>query len=140
MGSSNPCSLHWERGVLTMGPLRKSCQYISFLWLLSIYCKWYCFFNYINNTKFKSKLCCCYCFSHSAMPHALGCHGLWPSGLLCPMDFPGKNTGMGCHFLLQRIFLTQVLNLHLHWQADSFFFLAGRFFTTELPGKPKVNF
>ena len=27
---------------------------------------------------------------------------------------------MGCHFLLQRIFLTQGLNLHLlHWQVDS---------------------
>ena len=22
--------------------------------------------------------------------------------LLCPWDFPGKNTGVGCHFLLQR--------------------------------------
>ena len=39
------------------------------------------------------------------------------------MDFPGKNTGMGCHFLLQEVFPTQGLNLcllHLlHWQADS---------------------
>ena len=25
----------------------------------------------------------------------------------CPAAFPGKNTGVGCHFLLQRIFLTQ---------------------------------
>ena len=31
-------------------------------------------------------------------------HGLWPSRLLCPWDFPGKNTKVGCHFLLQRIF------------------------------------
>ena len=30
--------------------------------------------------------------------------------LLCPWDFPGKNTGAGCHFLLQEIFLTQGLN------------------------------
>ena len=27
-------------------------------------------------------------------------HGT-PSGLPCPWDSPGKNTGMGCHFLLQ---------------------------------------
>jgi len=27
--------------------------------------------------------------------------------LLCPWNSPGKNTGMGCHFLLQGIFLTQ---------------------------------
>ena len=36
-----------------------------------------------------------------------------PSRLLCPWDFPGKNTEVGCHFLLQRIFLTQVLNSDL---------------------------
>ena len=39
------------------------------------------------------------------------------------MDFPGKKTGVGCHFLLQSIFLTQGLNLCLlgllHWQVDS---------------------
>ena len=27
--------------------------------------------------------------------------------LFCPWDFPGKNTGVGSHFLLQGIFLTQ---------------------------------
>lgn len=26
-----------------------------------------------------------------------------PSGSFCPWDFPAKNTGMGCHFLLQKI-------------------------------------
>ena len=36
--------------------------------------------------------------------------------LLCPWGFPGRNTRVGCHFLLQRIFLTQGSNLHLlHW-------------------------
>ena len=40
--------------------------------------------------------------------------------LLCPWDSPGKNTGVGCHFLLQRIFPIQGSNLHLlHWQAGS---------------------
>ena len=38
---------------------------------------------------------------------------LWTAILLCPWDSPGKNTGMGCHFLLQGIFPTQGLNLHL---------------------------
>ena len=34
--------------------------------------------------------------------------------------FPGKNTGVGCHFLLQGIFPDQGLNLHLlPWQVDS---------------------
>ena len=30
--------------------------------------------------------------------------------LLCPCDFPTKNTGVGCHFILQWIFPTQGLN------------------------------
>ena len=30
--------------------------------------------------------------------------------LLHPWDFPGKSTGVGCHFLLQRIFLIQGSN------------------------------
>ena len=29
------------------------------------------------------------------------------SGLLRRWDFPGKSTGVGCHFFLQEIFLTQ---------------------------------
>ena len=37
-----------------------------------------------------------------------------------PWDFPGKRTGVCCHFLLQGVFLTQESNLRLlHWQADS---------------------
>ena len=36
--------------------------------------------------------------------------GLEPAGLLCPWNSPGKNSGVGCHFLLQGIFLTQELN------------------------------
>ena len=28
-------------------------------------------------------------------------HGRQPTSLLCPWDSPGKNTGVGCHFLLQ---------------------------------------
>ena len=40
--------------------------------------------------------------------------------LLHPWDFLGKSTGVGCHFLLQGILLTQGSNLCLlHWQADS---------------------
>ena len=40
--------------------------------------------------------------------------------LLSPWDFLGKNTGVGCHLLLQGVFLTQGSNpCLLHWQADS---------------------
>ena len=40
-------------------------------------------------------------------------HGLQPTRLLCPWDSPGKNTGVGCHSLLQGIFPSQWLNLGL---------------------------
>ena len=39
----------------------------------------------------------------------------WTAAYYAPlsMDFPGKNSGLDCHFLLHRIFLTQGLNLAL---------------------------
>ena len=46
-------------------------------------------------------------FSHAS---SLQPRGLQPAKLLCPWDFPGKNTGVGCHFLLQGIFLMQGSN------------------------------
>ena len=48
--------------------------------------------------------------SRSVVPDSLRPHGLQSSRLLCPWDFPGKDTGVGCHFLLQGIFQTQGLN------------------------------
>ena len=41
-------------------------------------------------------------------------YGLWPFRLLCPWDSPGKSTGVGCHALLQGIFLTRGSNLRLY--------------------------
>ena len=58
--------------------------------------------------------------SCSVMSNSLQPLGLQPTRLLCPWDFSGKNIGVGCHFLLLGIFLTQALNLGLlHWQADT---------------------
>ena len=62
-------------------------------------------------------------------------HGLYPARLLCPWDSPDKNTGMGCYFLLQRIFLSQEIKL-ASWASSA---LAGRFFTTEPVGSPKYG-
>ena len=57
----------------------------------------------------------CSAVSNSSWPHELQ-----PTRLLCPWDFPGKNTGMGSQFLFQGIFLTQGSNLLLlHWQVGS---------------------
>ena len=50
-------------------------------------------------------------------------HGLQRTRLRCPRTSPGKNTEVGCHFLLQAIFLTQGSNpcllCLLHWQVSS---------------------
>ena len=62
-----------------------------------------------------ARACSCLVKSDSSRPH-----GLQPDRLLRPRDSPGKNTGVGCHFLLQGVFLTQGLNwCPLHWQAGS---------------------
>ena len=57
------------------------------------------------------------------MSDSLELHGLYPSRLLHPWDFPGKNAGAGCHCLAQGIFPIQGSNPYrphlLHWQVDS---------------------
>ena len=59
-------------------------------------------------------VCVCSVVSSSLQPSAR---------LLCPWDFPDKNTRVGSHFLLQGIFPTQGSNLGLlhplHWQVGS---------------------
>ena len=64
-------------------------------------------------------VCICFylftCSCSVVVSSSLRPHGLQPTRLL-----PGKNTGMGCYFLLLGIFQTQGLNLSLlHWQVDS---------------------
>ena len=68
---------------------------------------------------------------------------LQPTRLLCPWDSPGNNTGAGCHFLLQGIFLTQESNPHLlHWHTDSLPLNHQRsylFGTIKIPRLPRVT-
>ena len=62
--------------------------------------------------------CACY-FVAKLYVILLRPQGLQLTRILCPWDFPGKNIGVCCHFLLQGIFLTQKLKSRfLHWQAD----------------------
>ena len=76
-----------------------------------------------------SVMCVCVCCSiASVMSKSLRPHGLKTASLLCPWDFTGKNTRMGCHAFLQEIFLTQGLS-QLLLQAD--------FLPTKPPGKPR---
>ena len=48
-------------------------------------------------------------FSRSVLYNPLQSHGQQPARLLCPWGSPGKNTGVGCHALHQRIFPAQGL-------------------------------
>ena len=68
-------------------------------------------FFIINSTElYNSSLCVCV----QSLSHIRLFMTLYdPARVLIPWDFPGKNNGIGCHFLLQRIFLSPAL------QADS---------------------
>ena len=91
-GSSWPRG--WTRGSCTAG----------ILYHLSHHDKYICIHMYV--------------LSFSAVSNSLSPHGLQPIRLLCPWDSPGKNTGIGCHNLLQGIFPTQGSNsglLHCRW-------------------------
>ena len=59
------------------------------------------------------KSLCCVSVSRSVMPNSLRLQGQQTARLLCPWDFPGKNTGVGCHSFLQGIFPTHGSNLGL---------------------------
>ena len=56
--------------------------------------------------------------SLSVVSDSLQSHGLQPARLLCSWNSPGKNIGVGCHFLLQRI-LPGIKPGSLALQADS---------------------
>ena len=56
------------------------------------------------------------------MSDSLGPYELQPTRLLCPWDFPGKRTGVGCHCLLQ-ITLKYSINVSFNWLYDFWCFL-----------------
>ena len=45
----------------------------------------------------------------------LATHGLQPTRLLSPRDFPGKNTGVGCRCLLQKVYPSFNLYIWYNW-------------------------
>ena len=69
----------------------------------------------------------CACSMTSAVFDPMWPYVPWPARLLCPRDFPSKNTEVGCHVLLLiqgwKLYLLQLLH-------------CSRFFTAEPLGKP----
>ena len=55
-------------------------------------------FSLWGDFRFLVSMCLCSVMSNFLQPHGLSAR------LLCPWNFPGKNTGIGCHFLLRWIF------------------------------------
>ena len=49
----------------------------------------------------KGHRCCCCCCVASVVSGSVRPHRQQPTRLPRPLDSPGKNTGVGCHFLLQ---------------------------------------
>ena len=68
-------------------------------------------------------MCACVLSHFSRVPLFVAPMDYGPPGSSVHGDSPGKNTGVGCHALLQGLFLTQGLNPRLlcllHWQAGS---------------------
>ena len=57
-----------------------------------------------------SVTCVHVCVSRSDVYDSLRPYGLQSTSFFCPWNFPGQNTGVGCHSLLQGLFLTQGWN------------------------------
>ena len=82
-------------------------------------------FKYVQKERRLSRACRSskYMRVYSVVPNSLGHCGPRPSRLPSPWDSPGKNTGVGCHALLQGIFPIQEWNPHLlcllHRQSGS---------------------
>ena len=58
-------------------------------------------------------VCVCVCVRARAQSCLTLCKPMDSIRLLCSRNFPGKNTAVGCHALLQGIFLSQGQNPHL---------------------------
>ena len=63
-------------------------------------------------------------WSHLIVSDYLRPHGLQATRLLSPCNFPGKSTGLGCHFLLQGIFPIQGSNLSLLHSRERLYHLS----------------
>ena len=66
-------------------------------------------------------------------------HGLWPTRLHCPWDFPGKNPGVGCHVLLPG----EIPDLGIKPTSPTYYSQSPALpvdsLLTDLPGKPKES-
>ena len=90
-----------------------SFAFVQAVWRLLNVCSPILYFTLWKSVLLSSLSCVWLCNLIGRSPPGSSVHG----------DSPGKNTGVGCHTLLQGIFPTKGLNLHLlcllHWQVVS---------------------
>ena len=69
---------------------------VVYFFFFKLYIHIYCQYVFLV-----SCFCCCWCEVASVVSDSVQPHRWQPTGLCRPWDSPGKNTGVGCHFLLQ---------------------------------------
>ena len=90
---SNPCLLHWQADSLPVSYQGSPKSFNGHLFKIKVKLNCRCI---LSSWKFSSVQ-----FNLSVICDSPRPHGLQPTRLLCPWDFPGKSTGVGCHCLLQ---------------------------------------
>ena len=76
-----------------------------------ILCPCVCVCVLLSHAQFFAPVCVCVCVCCSVMPNSLQPHGLQPTTFLWLWDFPGKNAGVLCYFLLYLLCLVSSIFL-----------------------------
>jgi len=100
---------------------------LSWFWHFVALLSWACCLPSIYSP---CMLLCCVCVFSRIWPSVTLRTGAYHTPKIL-WNFPDKNTGVSCHFLLQGTFPTQ-RSTHISCVS----FIGGEFFTTEPPGKP----
>ena len=76
--------------------------------------------NFIPRKRVQRPICCCCCQVTSVVSDSVRPHRWQATRLPRPWDSPGKNTGVGCHFLLQWTTFSQIMPFSpiTSWQID----------------------
>ena len=110
------CFLLRNFSILSLSPVLKFKKWLFSMWVYFYLLHWELCESFSMETVWKQVFSLeCLLFgvelleiesvSQSVVSNSLWPHRLQPTRLLCPWNSPGKNTGVGCHFLLQGIFL-----------------------------------
>ena len=131
-----PCGLLWHHIFTLYHSKPHLFTYVFYIWWYTVpeflehkYCLDVLYFLFLKYSGWVGTVGCVCVPPLSALCALSHFTGIWlfstPSTLACqvplgPEDSPGKDIGVGCRFLLHRIFLTKRSKSFLpHWQTDS---------------------